>query len=116
MANKSSGQRPAVNRRKKYDPYYPTDYSVGQRQKPRPRPLVPSSPVLSPKKWFGMLFFGLIPLFNFIPLIAWARRKNPKTSENQKTFAKAAILLSVLFWIVAAGAGAALYFGGFISL
>lgn len=116
MAKKASGSKPAVYPRKKYDPYYPTDYSVGQRKKPEPRPLVPSSPVLSPKKWFGMLFFGLIPLFNFIPLIAWARRKNPKTSENQKTFAKAAILLSALFWVVAVAAGAVLYFGGFVSL
>lgn len=112
---KNSGAAPANKARKKYNPYYPTDYSVGQRKRPEPRPLVPSSPNLSPKKWLGMLFFGLIPLFNFIPLIAWARRKNPKTSENQKTFAKAAIILSVLFWLVAAAAVAVLYFTGIIA-
>ncbi len=111
--SKKPEQRANV-RPKKYNPYYPTDYSVGQKRVQKPHPLVPTSPTLSPKTWFKMLFFGLIPLFNFIPLIAWSRRKNPRTSENQKSFAKAAILLSVLFWVVCICAGAVMYFTGML--
>ncbi len=104
----------AATRPQRYSPYPSTDYRVGERKPRKPRPLVPTSPNLSPKTWFKMLVFGLFPLFNFIPLTAWARRKNPRTTENQKSFAKAAIILSVCFWVVVIIAGVALYFMGML--
>lgn len=113
MSKQTTNQ--ANNRPKKYNPYYPTDYSIGQKRTVKPHEIKPRSDTKNTKTWFAMLFFGLIPLFNFIPLIAWSRKKNVRTTDDQKNFATAAVILSVIFWIVVIAAAVAAYFMGYLS-
>jgi hypothetical protein len=112
MSKQTTNQ--ANNRPKKYNPYYPTDYSIGRKRTVKPHEIKPRSDTKNTKTWFAMLFFGLIPLFNFI-LIAWSRKKNVRTTDDQKNFAKAAVILSVIFWIVVVAAAVAAYFMGYLS-
>ena len=88
-------------------PYYPTDYRVGEKIPPKTRQVKPTAPIMKTSEWASVIIWGFFPNVNFIALIAWAKKSNPAVNPNKRNFAKAALVISLVFWLVA-GAGAAL--------
>lgn len=88
----------------KADPYYPTDYRIGQRNpKKEEKPMVVTAPPMTTKEWVGTLIILMIPIVNIIALIAWSNKKNEKINPNKRTFARAQwilVLITALLEIV----------------
>lgn len=88
-------------------PYYPTDYSVGEKKPPVVKSVKPEAPIMKKGEWFKLLFWGLFPVINLIALTAWIKKDNNTINPNQRNFAKAALTLTLIFWVVAIVAFAA---------
>ena len=104
----AKNKQQAVRRGK--DPYYPTDYSVGKKKPPIVKPVKATAPIMTAGNWFKLLFWGLFPLINIIALAAWIKKDNNTINPNQRNFAKAALILTLIFWVVAAAGFAVAYF------
>ncbi len=55
-----------------------------------------------PKEWIKYLLITLIPIINLCALIAWASKKNMAVNPNVKTYSKAAIIIILIVYILAA--------------
>ncbi|HQC55160.1 MAG TPA: hypothetical protein PKX91_05505 [Clostridia bacterium] len=92
----------AVIRDNGYDPYVPSDIKAGMRKKREPTPIKPIIDYIPTKKWVLYLLVTLIPVINFCALIAWASNKNVSVNPNIKTYAKAALITTLIVYILAA--------------
>lgn len=91
-------------------PYYPTDYRVGEKTPPKTRQVKPTAPVMKPSEWAGVIIWGFFPVINFIALAAWIKKDNVTINPNRRNFAKAALVISLVFWLVAIAGAALAYF------
>ena len=84
------------------DPYYPTDYNVGKRNPKREeKPMIEKAKIMTTKEWVGTLIVLMIPIVNFIALIAWINKKNEKINPSKRTFAKAYLIVWAISLAVA---------------
>ena len=84
------------------DPYYPTDYNVGKRNPKREeKPMIEKAKIMTTKEWVGTLIVLMIPIVNFIALIAWINKKNEKINPGKRTFAKAYLIVWAISLAVA---------------
>ncbi|MGI6593587.1 MAG: hypothetical protein ACOX24_00670 [Christensenellales bacterium] len=101
-------KEPFVERKTKaHDPYVKTNYRDTLYKKPEPKHLVPMAPVVFVGEWFKTLFVMLIPLVNLIAAFVWAFNKKIKVNETKRNWAKASVLILILFYMIAGGAAAA---------
>lgn len=95
-------KKKAVIHDNKYDPYMPSDIKAGMRHKKEPTPIKPVIDYIMPKEWIKYLLITLIPIINLCALIAWASKKNMAVNPNVKTYSKAAIIIILIVYILAA--------------
>lgn len=97
-------KQPVLERRTKaHDPYVKTNYKDTIYQRPEPKPIMETAPIIYFNEWFKTLAIMLIPFVNLIVAVVWGTNKKIKINEIKRNWAKACIPVLIIFYLIVGG-------------